>query len=108
MPTFTCKVRVRRGHKAAPPLFEGCGAWAALARTGRRAARRANAFGVIMVARQTICLGRLHAGHVVAVHVSDSTLTIDLDEGPRTMHRTTDLPIRNVKAHRPRKVDHVS
>nr|WP_245956741.1 IS481 family transposase [Nonomuraea fuscirosea] len=70
--------------------------------------RRANSFGVIMVARQTVSLGRLHAGQVVTVHVSDTTLTIDLDEGPRTVHRTTDLPVRNVKAHRPYKVDHVS
>ncbi|SEH00363.1 Transposase InsO and inactivated derivatives [Nonomuraea solani] len=70
--------------------------------------RRANAFGVIMVARQTVSLGRLHVGQVVTVHVSDTTPTIDLDEGPRTVRRTTDLPVRNVKAHRPYKVDHVS
>ena len=70
--------------------------------------RRANAFGVIMVTRQRISLGRLYVGRVVTVHVSDSTLTIDLDEGPRTVHRTTDLPVRNVKAHRPYKVAHVS
>jgi hypothetical protein len=70
--------------------------------------RRANAFGVIMVTRQAVSLGRLHAGRVVTVHVSDTTLTIDLEEGPRTVHRTTDLPVRNVKVHRPYKVDHVS
>ncbi|MBF8186671.1 hypothetical protein ITP53_13150 [Nonomuraea sp. K274] len=70
--------------------------------------RRANSFGVIMVALQTISLGRLHADQVVTVHVSDTTLTIDLDDGPRTVHRTTDLPVRSVKAHRPRKVDQVS
>ncbi|MEV4167914.1 IS481 family transposase [Nonomuraea sp. NPDC049709] len=70
--------------------------------------RRANAFGVIMVTRQRVALGRLYVGRVVTVHVSDTTLTIDLDEGPRTVHRTTDLPVRNVKAHRPYKVDHVS
>jgi transposase InsO family protein len=70
--------------------------------------RRANSFGVIMVTRQTVSLGRLYVGRVVTVHVSDTTLTIDLDEGPRTVHRTTDLPVRNVKAHRPYKVDHVS
>ncbi|MGW6496843.1 IS481 family transposase [Nonomuraea angiospora] len=70
--------------------------------------RRANAFGVIMVTRQRVSLGRLYVGRVVTVHVSDTTLTIDLDEGPRTVHRTTDLPVRNVKAHRPYKVGHVS
>ncbi|SNT64023.1 hypothetical protein SAMN05216276_11097 [Streptosporangium subroseum] len=61
-----------------------------------------------MVARQTFSLGRLHAGQVVIVHVSDSTPTIGLDEGPRTVHHTTDLPIRNVKANRPRKTTYVS
>ncbi|MCC5578595.1 hypothetical protein IMZ11_23490 [Microtetraspora sp. AC03309] len=70
--------------------------------------RRANSFGVIMVCRQTVSLGRQHAGQVVTVHVSDTTFTIDLDEAPRTVRRTTDIPIRNHKAHRPRKVDHVS
>jgi transposase InsO family protein len=70
--------------------------------------RRANSFGVIMVCRQTVSLGRQRAGQVVTVHVSDTTLTIDLDEGPRTVRRTTDIPIRNHKANRPRKADHVS
>jgi transposase InsO family protein len=70
--------------------------------------RRANSFGVIMVTRQTVSLGRMYVGRVVTVHVSDTTLTIDLDEGPLTVHRTTDLPVRNVKAHRPYKVNHVS
>nr|WP_245651395.1 IS481 family transposase [Streptosporangium amethystogenes] len=70
--------------------------------------RRASSCGVIVVARQSVSLGRLHAGQVVTVHVSDSTLTIDLDEGPRTVHRTTDLPVRNVKAARPRKASYVS
>ncbi|MDH2429357.1 hypothetical protein [Sphaerisporangium sp. TRM90804] len=48
--------------------------------------------GVIVVARQSVSLRRLRAGQVVTVHVSHSTLTIDLDEGPRTVQRTTDLP----------------
>ncbi|MEN3536277.1 integrase core domain-containing protein [Microbispora sp. ZYX-F-249] len=79
-----------------------------LARSPVTVQRRANSFGVIMVCRQTVSLGRRHAGEVVTVHVSDTTFTIDLDEGPRTVRRTTDIPIRNHKAHRPRKVDHVS
>ncbi|GIH47134.1 Transposase InsO and inactivated derivatives [Microbispora rosea] len=79
-----------------------------LARSPVTVERRANSFGVIMVCRQTVCLGRQHAGEVVTVHVSDTTFTIDLDEGQRTTRRTTDIPIRNHKAHRPRKVDHVS
>lgn len=70
--------------------------------------RRASSFGVIMVARQAVSLGRRYAGQVVTVHVSDTTFTIDLDEGPRTVRRSNDIPIRNRKANRPRKVDHVS
>ena len=80
----------------------------ALAQSPVTVQRRANSFGVIMVCRQTVSLGRQHAGEVVTVHVSDTTFTIDLDEGPRTVRRTTDIPIRNHKAHRPREVDHVS
>ncbi len=68
-----------------------------LARSPVTVQRRANSFGVIMVCRQTVCLSRQYAGEVVTVHVSDTTFTIDLDEGPRTVRRTTDIPIRNTK-----------
>jgi transposase InsO family protein len=71
--------------------------------------RRASNTGVIMVCGQKIALGRLHAGHIVTVHVADTTFTIELgDDDTRTVRRTTTTPVRNVKANRPRKVDHVS
>jgi Integrase core domain len=44
------------------------------------AQRRASNTGVIMVAGQKIALGRIHAGHVVTVHVAAETVTIDLGE----------------------------
>ncbi|MFC0866275.1 hypothetical protein ACFHYQ_28670 [Sphaerimonospora cavernae] len=42
---------------------------------------------------QTVSLGRQPAGQVVTVHVSDTTFTIELKEGPRTVQRTTDIAI---------------
>jgi hypothetical protein len=36
--------------------------------------------------------------------ISDTELVVACDDGPRTFPRTTDLPVRNVKADRPRKV----
>ncbi|MEU4718339.1 site-specific integrase [Nonomuraea dietziae] len=93
-------LQLRGAHPAGPPPVPE---WSPIT-----VQRRANSFGVIMVTRQTVSLGRLYVGRVVTVHVSDSTLTIDLDDGPRNVHRTTDLPVRNVKAHRPRQVGHVS
>ncbi|MEU4410235.1 hypothetical protein AB0F88_37505 [Streptosporangium sp. NPDC023963] len=75
-----------RGHEGSDE-----GAWVA-GRSTITVQRRTSSCGVIVVARQSVSLGRLRAGQVVTVHVSDSALTIDLDEGPRTVHRTTDLP----------------
>jgi hypothetical protein len=58
-----------------------------------------------MVAGQRVPLGRLHAGKTVTVAVTDTTLTIDLDGDQQTVRRTTDRPVRWIKAHRPRKAD---
>jgi transposase InsO family protein len=66
--------------------------------------RRVSATGVVMVARQTIALGRVHAGKTVTIDVNDTELVVACDDGPRTFRRTTELPIRNLKADRPRKV----
>ena len=66
--------------------------------------RRASATGVVMVARQPIALGRIHAGKTVTIDVTDIELVVACDDGPRTFRRTTELPIRNLKADRPRKV----
>ncbi|MFI0454616.1 IS481 family transposase [Actinomadura sp. 6N118] len=70
--------------------------------------RRASNSGVIMVCGQKISLGRVHAGQTVTVQVTDTTFTIEMDDDTRTIRRTTTTPVRNHKAHRPRKVDHVS
>jgi transposase InsO family protein len=70
-----------------------------------RVQRRASATGVIMVAWQKIALGRHHAGKTVTVAVTDTDLTIDVDGDQQTVQRTTDRPVRWLKAQRPRKVD---
>jgi hypothetical protein len=54
-----------------------------------------------MVTGQVISLGRVHAGKTVTIHVHDTHLIVDCDDGPRTIKRTTDKPVRNVKADRP-------
>ncbi|HEU4349782.1 MAG TPA: hypothetical protein VFR35_18545, partial [Actinoplanes sp.] len=58
----------------------------------------------VMVARQTIALGRGQAGKTVTIDVTDTELVVACDDGPRTVRRTNQLPIRNLKANRPRKV----
>ncbi|MFF5292653.1 hypothetical protein [Paractinoplanes globisporus] len=59
---------------------------------------------MVIVARQVVALGRVHAGKTVSIDVTDTDLTIACDDGPRTVRRTNQLPIRNLKADRPRKV----
>jgi hypothetical protein len=56
---------------------------------------------VITVCRQHVALGRIHAGRIVSVHVSEHTLAIELDEETRTVRRTTSLPARVLKGARP-------
>jgi transposase InsO family protein len=63
--------------------------------------RRVSATGVITVCRQPVALGRVHAGRIVCVHVSEHTLAIELDDETRTVRRTTSLPVQNIKANRP-------
>ncbi|HKS53456.1 MAG TPA: hypothetical protein VJS67_16450 [Pseudonocardiaceae bacterium] len=64
--------------------------------------RRASNSGGIMVVGQKIALGRQHARQVVTVHVSTTTLTVELDGATtRTFPRTTTCPVRSVKAQRP-------
>jgi hypothetical protein len=36
--------------------------------------------------------------------ISETELVVACDDRPRTFRRTTELPIRNLKADRPRKV----
>src|SRR5215467_6328582 len=44
-------------------------------------------------------LGRIYAGQVVTVHVTEHTLTIDLDgDDTRTIRRTTTQAVRSIKS----------
>lgn len=93
--------RLRGARKAGPPPHPST--------TPVTVQRRASNTGVIMICGQKIALGRLHAGQTVTVHVTDKTFTIDLaGDDTRTVRRTTTTPVRNTKAHRPRKAGHVS
>jgi len=70
-----------------------------------RVQRRASNTGIVMVVGQKIALGRVHKHQTVAIDVAESTLTIHVDGDVRTVPRTTDHPVRWIKAHRPRKVE---
>ncbi|MEV5463699.1 hypothetical protein AB0L17_37265 [Streptomyces cellulosae] len=72
-----------------------------------RVQRRVSAVGTVMVCRQVIHLGRPCAGQTVIMHVSESTITVELDGQARVIQRTTDIPVRNVKANKPYKVSDV-
>ncbi|MER7487740.1 hypothetical protein ABTY20_17885 [Streptomyces sp. NPDC126497] len=39
--------------------------------------------------------------------MSDTTITVELDGQVRAIRRTTDVPVRNVKANRPHRVSDV-
>jgi hypothetical protein len=62
--------------------------------------RRVSATGVITVCRQRVALGRMHAGRMVTVHVSEPTLAIELDDETRTVRRTTTRPVVVIKGSR--------
>lgn len=72
-----------------------------------RVQRRVSAVGTVMVCRQVVPLGRPYAGRTVTVHVAESTLTVELDGQTRVIRRTTDIPVRHVKANKPREVSDV-
>jgi transposase InsO family protein len=65
--------------------------------------RRVSATGVIVVCRQSIPLGRVHAGRVVRVHVAEHTMAVELDGETRTIRRTTSRPVVVIKANRPHR-----
>ena len=69
-------------------------------RTGR-VQRRASGTGTVMVAGQNIALGRVHAGKTVTIDVTDTSLAVECDDGVRTIRRTNQHRIRNIKANRP-------
>jgi hypothetical protein len=62
--------------------------------------RRVSATGTITACRQTIALGRTHAGRIVTVHVCEHTLAIELDDEQRTVRRTTTNPVVVIKGSR--------
>lgn len=67
--------------------------------------RRTSNTGTIMIARQLLALGRIHARTIVTAHVAEHTITVDFaDGGQRTYSRTTTGPIRNLKAQKTRTV----
>jgi transposase InsO family protein len=63
--------------------------------------RRVSANGRITVCRQTVVLGRVHAGRMVRVHVAEHTLAVELDDETRTIRRTTTRPVVVRKGSRP-------
>ena len=70
-----------------------------------RVQRRVSHTGVITVCLQKVALGRIHARQTVTVIVSETTLTIELDDGEsRVVRRTTTTAVRNIKANQPRPV----
>jgi hypothetical protein len=61
--------------------------------------RRVSTTGTICVCRQTVALGRTHAGRIVTVHVCEHTIELDNDE-LRTVRRTTTNPVVVTKGSR--------
>jgi transposase InsO family protein len=65
--------------------------------------RRVASNGVLMVAGQKVAVGREHQHLTVTVHVSETTLAIDLpDTDTLVVRRTTTQPVRSIKGQRPR------
>jgi transposase InsO family protein len=74
-----------------------------------RVQRRASNTGIVMVVGQKIALGRMHKHQTVTVLVSETTLTVELGDGDvRVFRRTTDEPVRTIKARRPRAATSIS
>lgn len=88
--------RLRGARPAGPPPQP--------ATTPVQVQRRASNRGVVMVVGQKVALGRVHAGQTVSINVTDTELAIVCDDGVRTVRRTSQHPVRNIKASRPRKV----
>src|SRR5262249_40131591 len=70
---------------------------------------RASTTAVIMVAGPQIALGPTDQHQTVTVLVSDTTLTVEFDDGDtRVIRRTTTQPVRSIKGQRPRTATSVS
>jgi transposase InsO family protein len=70
-----------------------------------RVQRRASNSGIVMVVGQKISLGRIHKYKTVSIDVAATTVTIHLDGATRVVPRTTNQPVKVIKARRPRKVE---
>ncbi|MFE9203215.1 hypothetical protein [Micromonospora sp. NPDC007230] len=88
--------RLRGARPAGPPPQPAAGP--------EQVQRRASNSGVVMVVGQKVALGRVHAGKSVTIHVTDTELAIACDDGTRLVRRTTDRPVRNIRASRPRRL----
>lgn len=71
--------------------------------------------GTVALAGRVILAAEILAGRrvgiriAVTIHVSETTLAIELDDGEtRVVRRTTTLPVRNINADRPRTVPSIS
>lgn len=74
-----------------------------------RVQRRASNTGVVTVCGQKVALGRVHRHQTLTIHVAETILAIELDDGDtRVVRRTTTTAVRNIKADRPRTVPSVS
>jgi transposase InsO family protein len=72
-----------------------------------RIQRRASATGTVIVAGQRVCLGRRQAHQTMTIDATDTDLVVHLEDGSvQVIARTNDRPVRWIKAHRPRKVEH--
>ena len=67
--------------------------------------RKVPADGKVMVARQTLRIGRTYAGNIVTIHVEDTHFRVTLDGAELCIHpRNSQLPVTRWKAkiHAPR------
>nr|WP_210414789.1 IS481 family transposase [Microlunatus elymi] len=68
--------------------------------------RRASNTGVVTVAGQHVALGREHQHRTVTVHVSETSLAIELPGADElVVRRTTIDPVRSIKGQRPRTAE---
>jgi hypothetical protein len=64
--------------------------------------RRASNTGAVVLGRQKVALGRSHRYETVTIHVAETTSAIEVGGETRVVRRAPTLPVRNIKADRPR------
>ncbi|MGW3607972.1 hypothetical protein [Micromonospora sp. NPDC005161] len=60
--------------------------------------RRASNSGLVTVVGQKVALGRVHAGKNVTIDITDTEMAVACDDSIRTVRRSTDQFVRNLKA----------